>query len=65
MVESKLVTAEDLENISAQLKQLDTVDAEIGLAVRAGIDVTDAKEQSQKARADLLRLKQTYGVNRL
>jgi hypothetical protein len=50
----------DLENIKAQLRQLDEADSEIKRAKMAGIDMTVQEQQSKEARQQLLRIRQTY-----
>lgn len=50
----------DLDQIKAQIANLDKADAEIRRAKSAGIDVSSQEQESKTARQQLLQIKNAY-----
>lgn len=54
------LTPQDLEEIKANLTQLDIADDAIKTAKQAGLDVTGQEAESKAQRIQLLKIKQAY-----
>lgn len=51
---------EDLIEINESIKALDEADKLIDQAVRAGIDISDKREESRQSRERLMKIKQAF-----
>lgn len=51
---------EDLTEINESIKALDEADKLIDQAVRAGIDISDKREESRQSRERLMKIKQAF-----
>ena len=54
------LTEQDLEQIKANITQLDIADDAIKTAKQAGLDVSLQEEESKAQRGQLLKIKQAY-----